>query len=328
MTKYIYHESLFETHNHFDITKVHQGNFLKYVVYKDLRNILYHAQQYKNAQHIFLLDESRFDYFKFSFSLDEKRDFTIKDFHKIVDEKLLLIKTSYAIDSEKLFYFLDNNSGETHSQSYVIGTSWPFTCDLCIVFIKKTTLNIFKAVYGKDFSQILKILPASFATHQFLKTHMKKNDYNLLYISEAYCKVIQIKSGFYHTVRTINLGINVLKNVYKDNSIVPFFYKDKEEIDKNQVAKDLVKESVDFYADLLSKWLFDTMGIGQDVFLISKIINNQYFIELFKTHYNKYVNGYVVPFHYAHGLNFFAKEWDPEDMDVLVYLNSIKLSDD
>ena len=47
-------------------------------------------------------------------------------------------------------------------------------------------------------------------------------------------------------------------------------------------------------------------------------------MEVFNKKYKEYTNNYVVPFHYSDKLNTFNREWEPEGMDVLIYLNHKK----
>ncbi|MBQ2600517.1 hypothetical protein II582_04025 [bacterium] len=60
-------------------------------------------------------------------------------------------------------------------------------------------------------------MPQSFHTTLFLRNNLKRENFNLLYITESGAKIIKIKNSFYDSVNVINLGLNSLKQMYKDN---------------------------------------------------------------------------------------------------------------
>lgn len=109
--------------------------------------------------------------------------------------------------------------------------------------------------------------------------------------------------------------------MYKDNDIRKYWYKNYEYIENNPLAKNLVVQTLEFYVHMLCKWMYEKNLIGTDVFVISPIIKNGHFIEVFNQEYIKYTNNYIVPFHHSDSLEKFETEWEPEDMDALVLIN-------
>ena len=47
-------------------------------------------------------------------------------------------------------------------------------------------------------------------------------------------------------------------------------------------------------------------------------------MDVFNKKYREYTDNYIVPFHYSDKLDTFGKQWEPEDMDTLIYLNQYK----
>lgn len=75
--------------------------------------------------------------------------------------------------------------------------------------------------------------------------------------------------------------------MYRENQIVKYRYKSHDEIEGNPLAKSLVTETVSFYTQQICKWL-ESLGLTeQDLFLISPIVKNPYFLELFNKFYGK-----------------------------------------
>jgi hypothetical protein len=45
--------------------------------------------------------------------------------------------------------------------------------------------------------------------------------------------------------------------MYKDNGVVQYWYQEYQTIESNPLAKSLVVDTIEFYADLLAKWLHE-----------------------------------------------------------------------
>ena len=104
--------------------------------------------------------------------------------------------------------------------------------------------------------------------------------------------------------------------MYRENQIVKYRYKSHDEIEGNPLAKSLVTETVSFYTQQICKWLES---------LISPIVKNPYFLELFNKFYGKFHSRYIVPFHSSSSLQTFDRERDSGDIDLLIFLNSKRL---
>lgn len=195
-----------------------------------------------------------------------------------------------------------------------------------MIYVQKTTLNIFNSYYGDVLEQAkTTILPQSFHSLLFLRNTLQKESFLMMYITDTYCKIIKEENGFYKDIEVLNLGTNALRQMYKDNDILDFWCKDAAEIESNPLANNLVKKSIEFYVQLLCKRMFDKNLVGTDIILISPIIKNVHFLQNFNEEYAKYTNNYIVPFHYSDKIDTYDKEREPEDIDALVMMNRLKL---
>lgn len=318
---YLWHEEFDVKHPKFRIVKYQKDlGMQQYAVYESLQNVINQSFSYPEYNHYFLLDDSRFHFFRFDIFKELDRPFTIDDINEITHERLNYLKE--ITKEELLFTNVDSIFVNWEPQKYLIGAQGQIFFRLYLIYINRDTLLEFNKHYGNLFShKHLKIFPESFKTISFLKRKLERDSFLLLYIKESYCKVVAIEDGFYKRIEHINFGINFLMQMYKDNQIVKYRYKTSEEIDANPLAKNLVLDNINFYVEYLCKWLNDLKLTNKDIFIISPIIKNWNFMDCFNKKYTTYHNKYIVPFHSSNQLEMFGKQWEPGDMDTLIFLN-------
>ncbi len=320
---YIWYEYLSKSQPSFRVYKTpEKDQILQYILHEDFRKIVQESNKYPKYQHFFMLDESRFSFFRFDMYETFEDKFTLQDLKNIVEEKCQATKKYNEVDWERIMVYIDNVIVDGEEKKYVIWEKGKIFFRLYIVYLNKTTLNSMNSVYGNIFKvKNLNIVPQSFHTLLFLRNNLKKEDFVLLYINETFCKAIKIQNGFYHSVDTLNLGMSSLRQMYKDNGIVQYWYKSYEFIEGNPLAKNLVTDTLQFYSQLFCKWLQEKGLIWTDIIVISQITRNVHFIETFNQEYKKMTNNYIVPFHNSELLHTFGKTREPDDMDALIMMN-------
>lgn len=113
----------------------------------------------------------------------------------------------------------------------------------------------------------------------------------------------------------------MLKEIYKENNVLPYFFKSTAEIEVNEFAKSLVIQSVDFFTETLMRRMKDFVRPGQDLLIASSLISNTYFLERLNEQYKKHTNGFIVPLHHTSDLHTFQRQWESDEIDVLTMLN-------
>lgn len=252
---YIRYEHLSSSHPSFRVYKIRPSEqILQYILHDDLVKITEESREYPKYHHYFMLDESRFSFFRFDvFQLFEKK-FTLHDLKSIIEEKCQTTKKNNDVDGERIMVYIDSIHVNGEEKKHVIGESGEIFFRLYVVYLHKKTINTINSVYGNLFDmKNIDILPQSFHTLLFLRNNLKKDNFVLLYITENSCKAIKIQNGFYHSVETLNLGMSALKQMYKDNGIVQYRYKTYAFIESNPLARGLVKETLQFYSELFCK---------------------------------------------------------------------------
>ncbi|HBB03640.1 TPA: hypothetical protein DCZ39_01890 [Patescibacteria group bacterium] len=179
---------------------------MQYILHENLEKIANESRDYPKYTHYFMLDESRFSFFRFDVFQTFDKKFTIQDLNTIIEEKSQATKKHNDVDGEKIMVYIDNIHINGEEKKHVIGETGEIFFRLYIVYLNKQSINTMNSVYGNLFNiKNINILPQSFHTLIFLRNNLKKDNFVLLYITENSCKAIKIQNGFYHSVETLNL---------------------------------------------------------------------------------------------------------------------------
>ena len=293
-------------------------------IHDKLKNVIYKTVWQEKQKKYFLLDEERFSFYRFDMHETKDSPYTIHELNAIVRKQCEQVKKKHHATGEKLLTFIDTIYVNGEEKQHLIGEQGDIFFRIYIVYLNTDVIHTFNSIYG-DFldKDEITLIPQSMHTTLFLRNTLKKDNFLLLYIRESQVKAIKVTHGFYEHMYTLNLGIDSVKKMYKDNGIGNYWYKNYDFIENNELAKQLVQETLEFYSQLLCKWLQDNFCSNTDIILVSSMTKNGHFLERFNKVYSKLSNNYIVPFHRAQKLERFGKNRDPEDMDILVSLNRI-----
>jgi len=293
-----------------------------YLLYESLSTIITSTTQYPRYKHIFLLDDQRFAFFSYDIQFTSDKKITLADIQAMVQEKLF--KAEKQTREKFLFSHIDSILVNWIEKQFLIWESGEISCRIILVFLNRETCWIFNDRFWDFQSQKnIEIYPESFQTITYLRNNMHMNDFLLLYIRDSHCKWVLVENWFYSHIDSINLWVNALMQMYKDNWISKYWYKNYEEIEENPFAKNLVVQTLEFYSDMLCKRINEKEFWNHNIFVVSSIMKNWHFMEIFNKIYSQENNKYIVPFHYSEELDQFGRVWEPEDIDALIYANRI-----
>lgn len=321
---YVRQENYDPKYPKFLVLKAQKGfGIQNYILYENLATIIENTTNYPKYQHIFLLDDQRFNFFSFEVEQEFTEKVTLQEIQEIINQKIDIANKE--TKEEFLFSHIDNIKVNGVSKQFIIWEKGETSYRIILVYLNRKTCLEFNDKYGNFHNQKnIEILPESFQTITFLKNNIKNENFLLLYIRDSHCKGVVVEKGFYKQIENINLGVNALMQMYKDNGISKYWYKNYEEIENNPFAKNLVVQTLEFYAQMLCKWIQEEQIWGNNIFVISPIMKNAHFMEIFNKEYSKFNNNYIVPFHYSDHLERFWKQREPEDIDALIYINKAK----
>jgi hypothetical protein len=85
---YIRYEYLSESYPRFRVYKSReQEQILPYILHESFADVVKQSEIYPKYQHYFMLDESRFSFFRFDIMLTKEEKFSLQDLKDIIEEK-------------------------------------------------------------------------------------------------------------------------------------------------------------------------------------------------------------------------------------------------
>lgn len=119
--------------------------------------------------------------------------------------------------------------------------------------------------------------------------------YALLFIEQKTTQLILVKDGRYEKVQYINIGLNLLKDCYKEHDVEKYFYTSRDEVIANSFLTKVIDEAVSFFTAMLAKWVQQYVPPQQSIMVAGDIIANPSFLPLFKDSYSVYGTSYILP---------------------------------
>lgn len=207
--QYLWYEYFSESYPRCNVFKFRdQSEILSYTLHEEISRVIAHSAEYPSYDHFFLLDESRFSFFRTDVFCEFPETITIESLNKVLKEKVDSIRQEHHLHGPIVTNYVDTIFVDGEEKKYLIGQKGQIFFRLYVVFLVPTSENLFGSVYGDVFKHHhIHLVPQSFYTLLFLRKTLKKENFVLLYITETYAKAIVVKNGFYASVEVLNLGI-------------------------------------------------------------------------------------------------------------------------
>lgn len=260
---------------------------------------------------LLLLDEDKFFWKTLPVSVHFDKPCTVWDMKAVIDP---IVEKVVPNNAEKLFYHMENIYINGEESDYYVGKTGEVKFVLQVVAMWRDKRYDTKAVLWETIEAV-HMYPACFFTLHHIKNSLKKHSGTILSLGQYYTKRIVFENGVYKDTEVLDLWRQVLKDVYGENNIADFFDASSELIESNSYAKNLVEQSVQFYVDMLLRRL-RTYATKGDIFLVSSLINNEYFMKEFNKQYQHYSLSFVVPLMHMKWLKTYGRNWLSDDIDV------------
>jgi len=117
------------------------------MLHENFANVVKQSEIYPKYQHFFMLDESRFSFFRFDIHLNVEDKFTLPDLKKIIDEKTATTKKQHEVYGERIMAYVDTIFVDGKETKYVIGENGDIFFRLYIMYLNKRSINTVNSTY-------------------------------------------------------------------------------------------------------------------------------------------------------------------------------------
>lgn len=278
---------------------------------------------FDEGQKIFLLDDSRFSYFSFELVENVELLVDIVFIRKIIQDLVKKIGIQYRISSPHRTYSIEDVIANGKKHESIIGLTWKISWTLHFVFLNDESVYELRRQFSiKQFNQY-KRYPASLFTVNFLKHSIKISSYSMIYIFDDSVKLITAKNWFYDKVFKTDFWQNSLKQIFKDESLLSYLYKNDEEIQSNKILTDSVSQIFEFYIKTLMERISINSNKWTDIILISNLTKNSIFSDIFSKYVTWLIQSNFIPFNQSTHLNTFWKTREADELDILCCFNVV-----
>lgn len=270
---------------------------------------------------IFLLDENYFDLIALPIAWSFYDPISISTLDILASNKIKELKKDKKIYWEMLSYATSAIMIDGIESSYILGKTGYISFQLSLLCLKPTLLLSCPHILEPQWP---KVYPATYFTLQFITHNLEKKDFCILTINEDTSKLIHIYQWRYQAIESLDWWYKHIKEMFRKNNILNYFYKSNEEIQSNPIAYSIVQQSMQFYNKMLIEWIASFSTYSNDIIVIAPQLKHSLFWESFTDIYSKEINGYVVPFSITDTLNNHGKQRQPSELDILTCLNFAK----
>lgn len=167
--------------------------------------------------------------------------------------------------------------------------------------------------------QPLSIYPKSLYLIRHLTKHLHKRSFVLIYIREEHCQLCRVCDGYYTFIDQIGFGMRLLRSCYEEHEIGKYFYQGYDEVESNSFLKKLVAEAVSFFVDQLVKWMSQEIESSDDIIVVTDLLRNPSFFDLFQARLHQHTQGFVLPLTHLQGGRTVGAIY-PSDLNALAWM--------
>lgn len=289
----------------------------KITINESIEHILF--EQKDNKDSVFLIDESYFSLVRCPIAWQIYEPLTLQQLTNLITNKSEEIKKTQHIHGYMMMYDIDNIFIDEKPSSFILGEKGYISRDIFFIFIKPSLAINSPNLLKKDQWPLL--YPSSYFTVQFMVKTLQINSFVTITFEENNCKLIVVKDWFYHTIRHLDRGFSQFKQILISNNIIQYFAKTDDEIANNPMAQSVLLESINFFHDILIKWIEEhNEWITTGIVNIPHLKNSLFYNEFTKL-YSKHIWGYIVQASIDPSLHTYDRQRQMSELDILTYLN-------
>lgn len=278
----------------------------KATVYQQWHEYKHQISDSHHDKIITLFDEQCFLRYHISVEFVAETPFTRSHYKQLIHEKTKKVQSELWVRPELIHVLVKNIKNNGISKEYMIGERGALTFDLCFYILDQWYADVLQM-------NAITWYPRRF----FLMQHeaMKSTpDASLLVIEPYQTSLVQTQQWRYHRIFSLNGGDDLLRQAYEEVWLDP--YSDQErDFEANTLWAKLLLDAHHEFSDLMMQWLATHLDQGQDLYLISRLIDQPYFIQKIGEAYTSTFQGRLIPYRGYHK-DIWSRVWTNDELPV------------
>jgi len=268
---------------------------------------------------VILLDESRFAFYSCKIECTSRHPFSIWELKEIIAQKMHRMRWKEDIHTEYCKHIIDNCSVDGNSVDHCVWKTGNISFDLNFFSLKKSDCMQCKKTVWSTFLDNKKytIVPKTLYLIKYLTKVLRKREFSFVTIHQKSCQFLSVQQWFYSRFESVNMWEKLVQACYKEHDIQQYLYEGYDRIEKNELLKKLVQESLSFYSLQFCNRLQQFVVEGYELMLMSNMITNPLFVPALQQHYHEYNRGFIVPLHTLFTQSSFIYNYSPNEIPVI-----------
>lgn len=299
------------TTNIYSISKQRVQKATSHLWWSDLIHQLATSQE----SNLLLLDESYFKRYHMTIRLHQTTALTWTIYKELMQEKVTEVQTELGVKAEQLTYVVKNRTIDKTPVDHVIGETGLITFDICFFALDTQWSDIAHLKHVRRYPRRYFLL-----NHPLLA---KKESIALLAISGSESSLIELEHGWYKKISSLNGGDDLLRQAYEQAWLDPLISKHKE-FDEHSIWEKLLFQAHQEFTSILLGRVQSHLPAQTDTMLLSRLLEQKYFVETLSEVYIKELQGRLIPYRGVEKEEFYGRYRQIDELPVVLLLQYIQ----
>ncbi len=257
---------------------------------------------------VLFFDESKFEYMIYQIEITQEWVFTRTDFKHVVTTKIQEIQQQTWCDRDQVRYHIAHPQVNKKDVDSVIWADWTIRFDICCMIADVELLDLLQNTRLRRYPR-----------RYFIFSHpliFWKEKAAVLVVEQDRTLLIKTQHGWYDQIHSLNWGDDLLIQAYEQAGIDPEVTT-KKDFSAYTLWEKLIVDVHETYVQLLMDRLQQYELWWVDIFVVSRLVDQKYFINKVSELYTTIYRGRVIPFAWSDRTSF-DRTWDRKELPILL----------
>lgn len=299
---------LFDVHEYtVDIYKQSDNRIQKATKYESW-NVFKEQALALQQEWIFLFDESNFEYKIYNIQISQETVFTRSDYKRIITEKIHTLQQECWCDRDQIRYHITHQVVNKKEVESIIWECGAISFDICCMVWNVELLDLLKNPH-------LKWYPRRYFVFSYASLFKKKSA-ALIVIETERILLIKTKLWRYDEIHTLNWWDNLLIQAY-EQAWLSIDFLDQKDFSSYTLWEKLLIDVHEQFVNLLLDRLDQYDLLWLDLFVISRLVDQKYFMRSLAQKYVSMYRWRLIPFKIHDNMNF-ERNWTWEELPIFL----------